>query len=67
MSPTKRAQQPPSRELETRMKHFIIKARTATACLTFSALARSSSDAVILTAELLGDQPCSITVFAGLR
>jgi len=49
------------------VKPFLIKARTATASLTFSTLARSSSDAVILTAELLGDQPCSITVIAGAR
>ena len=65
--PTKRAQHPPSRELETCVKPFLITARTATACLTFTTLAESSSDAVILTAELLGDQPCSITVKAGAR
>jgi hypothetical protein len=49
------------------VKPFLITARTATACLTFTTLAHSSSDAVILTAELLGDQPCSISVKAGAR
>lgn len=44
------------------MRCFLITARTPTVCLTFSALARSSSDAAMLTAELLGDQPCGITV-----
>jgi hypothetical protein len=49
------------------MKPYLITARTATVCLTFSALARSSSEAAELTAELLGDQPCGITVIAGAR
>jgi len=49
------------------MKPFLITARTATVCLTFSALAASSIEAAILTAELLGDQPCGITVVAGVR
>lgn len=49
------------------MKPFLITARTATVCVTFSALARTSSEAAILTAELLGDQPCGITVVAGVR
>lgn len=49
------------------MRPFLITARTATASLTFSTLARSSADAVILAVELLGDQPCSITVTAGVR
>jgi hypothetical protein len=44
------------------MRPFLITARTATLCITFSALARSSGDAAMLTAELLGDQPCGITV-----
>jgi hypothetical protein len=63
----KRAQHPPSHELETCVKPFLITARTATARLTFTTFAHSSSDAVILTAELLGDQPCSISVKAGAR
>ena len=49
------------------MKPFLITARTPTTSLTFSALARSSGEAAMLTAELLGDQPCSITVIAGVR
>jgi hypothetical protein len=49
------------------MKPFLITARTATARITFSTLARSSSEAAMLTAELLGDQPCGITVIAGVR
>jgi hypothetical protein len=49
------------------MKPFVITARTATMSLTFSALARSSGEAAELTAELLGDQPCGITVVAGVR
>jgi hypothetical protein len=46
---------------------FLIKARTATVCITFSALALSSVEAAILTAEVLGDQVFSITVTAGVR
>jgi hypothetical protein len=46
---------------------FLIKARTATAVLTFSALAASSVEAAIMTAEILGDQPYSVTVVAGVR
>jgi hypothetical protein len=49
------------------MKPFLITARTATACMTFSTLAHSSSDAAVMAAELLGDQPCGITVKAGVR
>lgn len=49
------------------MRPFLITARTATVCVTFSALARSSSEAAILTAELMGDEPCGITVVAGAR
>jgi hypothetical protein len=49
------------------MRPYLITARTATTCLTFSALARSSSEAAMLTAQLLGDQPCGITVVAGAR
>ena len=49
------------------MKPFLITARTATVCLTFSALAHSSGEAAELTVALLGDQPCGITVVAGVR
>jgi hypothetical protein len=49
------------------MKPFLITARTPTVSITFSTLARSSSEAAMLTAELLGDQPCGITVIAGAR
>lgn len=49
------------------MKPYLITARTATVCLTFSALARTSAEAAELTAQLLGDQPCGITVIAGVR
>lgn len=49
------------------MRPFLITARTATICITFSTLARSSGEAAMLTAELLGDQPCGITVTAGAR
>jgi hypothetical protein len=49
------------------MKPFLITARTATACITFSALAVSSIGAALLTAELLGDQAFGITVVAGVR
>ena len=49
------------------MRPFLITARTAAICLTFSALARSSAEAAELTAALLGDQPCGITVIAGAR
>lgn len=49
------------------MRPFLITARTATVCLTFSALARTSAEAAELTAALLGDQPCGITVVAGVR
>lgn len=48
------------------MRPFLITARTATVCLTFSALAHSSAEAAELTAQLL-DQPCGITVVAGVR
>lgn len=49
------------------MRPFLITARTATVSITFSTLARSSGDAAMLTAALLGDQPCGITVVAGVR
>jgi hypothetical protein len=49
------------------MKPFLITARTATICITFSALAFSSIEAAILTATVLGDQPFGITVIAGVR
>ena len=49
------------------MRPFIITARTPTCCVTFSALAHSSADAALLTVQLLGDQPCGITVVAGVR
>jgi len=49
------------------MKPFIITARTSTVSITFSALARSSAEAAHLTIELLGDQPCGVTVVAGVR
>jgi len=49
------------------MKPFLITARTPTVCLTFSAMARTSGEAAMLTAALLGDQPCGITVVAGVR
>lgn len=48
------------------MKPFLITARTAAVCITFSTLARTSGEAAVLTAELL-DQPCGITVIAGVR
>jgi hypothetical protein len=46
---------------------FLITVRTATTSVTFSALAVSSVGAALLTADLLGDQPFSITVVAGVR
>jgi hypothetical protein len=46
---------------------FLITVRTATACITFSALAASSVGAALLTAELLGDQPYGLTIVAGAR
>lgn len=49
------------------MKPFLIKVRTATTCITFSALAMSSTAAAVLTAEVLGDQIYGITVVAGVR
>lgn len=49
------------------MRLYLITARTPTVRLQFSALARSSAEAAQLTAELLGDQPCGITVVAGAR
>lgn len=49
------------------MHPFLITARTATGCITFGAIAPSSAEAGILAVELLGDQPCGITVVAGLR
>lgn len=49
------------------MKPFLITARTAAVCITFSTLARTSGEAAELTATLLGDQPCGITVIAGVR
>lgn len=49
------------------MKPYLITARTPTVCITFSALARSSAEAAQLTIELLGDQPCGVTVIAGVR
>lgn len=49
------------------MKPFLITVRTATACITFSALAISSTAAAVLTAEVLGDQAYGITVVAGVR
>lgn len=44
------------------MHPFLIRAQTATGCLTFSALAHCSAEAAMLSVELLGDQPCGITV-----
>lgn len=41
---------------------FLIKACTANGSVTFSAIARSSAEAAMLSTELLGDQPCGITV-----
>lgn len=49
------------------MSHFTITVRTATHRNTFSAIAASSCEAAMLAAELLGDQPCGITVVAGVR
>jgi hypothetical protein len=49
------------------MRPFLITARTATVCITFSVLALSSVEAAILTAEVLGDQAFGITVVAGVR
>jgi len=49
------------------MKPFLITVRTATTCITFSALAVSSTAAAVLTAEVLGDQAFGITVVAGVR
>lgn len=49
------------------MKPFLITVRTTTACITFSALAASSTAAAVLTAEVLGDQAYGITVVAGVR
>jgi len=49
------------------MKPFIITVRTATICITFSALAVSSTAAAVLTAQVLGDQAYGITVVAGVR
>ena len=49
------------------MRPFIVTARTPIVNITFSALARSSGEAAMLAAELLGDQPCGITVVAGAR
>lgn len=49
------------------MRPYLITARTATICLTFSTLARSSAEAAMLTVALLGDQPCGVTVKAGVR
>ena len=49
------------------MKPFLITARTSLVCITFNALARSSAEAAELTIELMGDQPCGITVMAGVR
>lgn len=49
------------------MKPFLITARTATVNITFKTRARSSSEAAMLTAALLGDQPCGITVVSGAR
>ena len=46
---------------------FLITIRTATACITFSALAISSTAAAVMTAEMLGDQAYGITVVAGVR
>lgn len=46
------------------MRSFLITARTPTLCITFNARARSSSEAAMLTAEMLGDQPFGITVVA---
>jgi len=58
---------PAERELETILKPFFITVRTATVCITFSALAASSTAAAVLTAEVLGDQAYGITVMAGVR
>jgi hypothetical protein len=49
------------------MRPFIITARTASISITFSTMARTSAEAAELTAQLLGDQPCGITVVAGAR
>jgi hypothetical protein len=44
------------------MKPFEITVRTAATTFTFSVVARSSSELAVLTAEVLGDEPCGITV-----
>jgi hypothetical protein len=44
------------------MRTFLITARIPGNCMTFTALARSSAEAAMLSADLLGDQPCGITV-----
>ena len=49
------------------MRPFLITARTATTCITFSLLAMSSVAAAIKTAEILGEQAYGITVVAGVR
>jgi hypothetical protein len=47
------------------MRPFLITARTAAGRITFSALARSSCDAADLAVDIVGDEPCVITVFPG--
>jgi hypothetical protein len=44
------------------MKPYLITARTAAGWIKFGALAVSSVDAALLTADLLGDHPFGITV-----
>jgi hypothetical protein len=46
------------------MKPFHITARTATHCIRYGAIARSSIQAALDAAELFGDTPCGITVTA---
>jgi hypothetical protein len=46
------------------MKTFHITVRSATGCIRYSALARSSSQAALDAAELFGDAPCGISVKA---
>jgi hypothetical protein len=44
------------------MKSFQITIRTVDRCLRYQALAATSSQAMGDAAELLGDEPCGITV-----
>jgi hypothetical protein len=49
------------------MRPYLVTARTAILVISFSTRARCSADVAVLTAALLGDQACGVTVVPEVR